>query len=179
MPALAFGSHYSVFKERPGTHLFTGVDAGCPKDCSGRKALAGESPSVAGGPGGPFRRVCQIIRRASERQRVRTGRIPTGQRPGSADDVNSTGRRRPGSRTPRQFRAGSRDTDRWHAKNHNPALRMPPRCSGPNWLSALHPSARVRLRRRALPVDLLDLPRVTDLRDRIITSGCCTAVTTP
>jgi hypothetical protein len=54
---------------------------GARRTVSGRKPLAGESPSVAGGPGRPFRRVCHIIRRASERQRVRAGRMPTGQRP--------------------------------------------------------------------------------------------------
>ena len=31
LPALAFGSHYFVFKERPGTHLSIGVDAGLPE----------------------------------------------------------------------------------------------------------------------------------------------------
>ena len=136
MPALAFGSHYSVFKERPGTHLFTGVDAGCPKDCSGRKALAGESPSVAGGPGGPFRRVCHIIRHASERQRVRTGRIPADQHAwvGLRGQFYRSSRFEP--RTPRPHRVRVMGhTDWWHAKNQTPALRKPPRCSGPNWLS--------------------------------------------
>jgi hypothetical protein len=31
LPALAFGSHYFVFKERPGTHLSSGVGAGLPE----------------------------------------------------------------------------------------------------------------------------------------------------
>ena len=62
--------------------------------------------------------------------------------PESADNVNSTGQHGLESRTPRPLRVCmTGNTDWWHAKNHNPALRMPPRCSGPNWLSVLRPSS--------------------------------------
>jgi len=66
---------------------------------------------------------------ASERAEFR--RINT---PGSAYEVNSTGHP-VSNRGPVAAQAGWRDTARWHAKNQTPALRMPPRCSGPNWLS--------------------------------------------
>ena len=50
LPALAFGSHYSVFKERPGTHQ----SSRCWCRVCQRTAPddAGESPSAAGGPWG-------------------------------------------------------------------------------------------------------------------------------
>jgi hypothetical protein len=178
LPALAFGSHYSVFKERPGTHLFTGVDAGCPKDCSGQK-LSPES----------------LLRLPEGR-----GAVPTGVSHYQTRDRASTRPNRPNT-------VGSTRLSRLTAsilpviatQNRGP-LHVRPRGGGTpsggmrrTTLGPPHatpvfgaqlafrpsPIAMVRLRGRALPVDFLDLPLVTNVRDRIITSGCCTIVTTP
>ena len=133
LPALAFGSHYSVFKERPGTHQ----SSRCWCRVCQRTAPddAGESPSAAGGPWGPFRRECHCSRRVTERQRAFQGREPPGvtraatsftDRSGTSAVADGCPPERPGSL---QAQA-SRRHQWWHAGGH-PAFRMPPgaRCA--------------------------------------------------
>jgi hypothetical protein len=85
LPALAFGSHYFVFKERPGTHLSSGVGAGCPKDCTGRMSSAGKSPSVASGPARALRRDRYCTRCGGSPSTRRGGFLPPS---GTSPDVN-------------------------------------------------------------------------------------------
>jgi hypothetical protein len=99
--------------------------------------------------------------------------------PGSADPLDSTGHRRPNPRTPWQ---SGRDRGTPSGGMRRTTLRPSachPGVRGSTGFPSPSPSARARLRGRALPVDLLDLPHVTNVRDRIIISRCCTAVTTP
>jgi hypothetical protein len=76
LPALAFGSHYSVFKERPGTHQ----SSRCW--CRVCQRTAPDKPAsllrLSEGLGGPFRRECHCTRRVTERQRAFHGRKPPG-----------------------------------------------------------------------------------------------------
>ena len=76
LPALAFGSHYSVFKERPGTHQ----SSRCW--CRVCQRTAPDKPAsllrLSEGLGGPFRRECHCTRRVTERQRAFHGGKPPG-----------------------------------------------------------------------------------------------------
>ncbi len=184
LPALAFGSHYSVFKERPGTHQSSRCwcrvcRRTVPDDC-----FAGESPSAAGGPGRPFRRVCHCSRRVTERQRAAADRIPPGRTPDRPLPPIVAGHppspRMPARtvRFPTTQPAASR-TGRWHAVSH-PALRMPPGARSSTGFPP--PPCRHQGRReRAPPADVLDLPHVTTIRwqhdaPRLL-HGCDRAVT--
>ena len=68
LPALAFGSHYSVFKERPGTHQSSRCWCRvCRRTAPDEPASLLQLPE---GLGGPFRRECHCSRRVTERQRA-------------------------------------------------------------------------------------------------------------
>jgi hypothetical protein len=98
-------------------------------------ALAGESPSAVGGPGGPFRRVCHPIRCASKRQRVRTGRFPSGRRPNRppTSSLATVAARSADPRGPRQRG--------WERLEGTPLVA----CEEPLWLSACHPVFKAQL----------------------------------
>src|SRR5580700_9601077 len=50
LPALAFGSHYSVFKERPGTHHYCRCWCRVSEGLFRTDFSAGKSPAAVGGP---------------------------------------------------------------------------------------------------------------------------------
>jgi hypothetical protein len=71
LPALAFGSHYSVFKERPGTHRSYRWWCRVPEGLFRTDCSAGESPSAVGRtPGGRSDGMHTVSDRPSYRQRV-------------------------------------------------------------------------------------------------------------
>jgi hypothetical protein len=133
LPALAFGSHYSVFKERPGTHQSSRCWCRvCRRTAPDEPASLLQLPE---GLGGPFRRECHCSRRVTERQRalraesIRRGTPGCGlcaDRSGTSAVSDGCPLERPGSL---QAQA-SRRHQWWHAGGH-PAFRMPPgvRCA--------------------------------------------------
>jgi len=129
LPALAFGSHYSVFKERPGTHQSSRCwcrvcRRTVPDELLRRRVSFGCRRAL----GRPFRRECHDSRRATERQRVvgveilrARPRIPASpaDRSGTPAVAGGCPPERPGSRSRRS------KTPSGHAGSH-PAFRMPP-----------------------------------------------------
>ena len=130
LPALAFGSHYSVFKERPGTHQSSRCwcrvcRRTVPDELLRRRVSFGCRRAL----GRPFRRECHDSRLATERQRVVGGRSWEGPmpcpkprasivagHPPLTTDTCSSGR----FPCPGRFH-----TKWWHAGGRQ-ALRMPP-----------------------------------------------------
>ena len=163
MPALAFGSHYSVFKERPGTHLSPGVGAGLPKDRSGQIAPLESFLRLPEDPGRPLGGTNTLPDRHGT---VNAPHRPTAAGPGPgpaprtivpgsppalADGIQWSGsgpealhRDPPGGwklRIPCPWRPRREvwlDTDWWHAVSH-PGPPHATRCSKPNGLSAPSP----------------------------------------
>ena len=86
MPALAFGSHYFVFKERPGTHRSSWSWCRVSQRTVPDVLLKLESLLRAPDDlGGPVRRACHLTRLTHEGQRVLARKTPTpGRRRGAS-----------------------------------------------------------------------------------------------
>lgn len=197
MPALAFGSHYFVFKERPGTHRSSRSWCRVSQRTVPDVLQLLESLLRAPGGRGPVRRGCHLIRCAREGQRVRARKYPPGAPPraeGSLPIVPA-------------FSANAADTTDGSelgfpppspSANH-PPVRPPSNLPHPWWRAVSHSgpphATRCRqgttgfplplcanqshLRERALPVEP---PRPTDAlpcNTSMLHRRCCTAVTRP
>ena len=199
LPALAFGSHYSVFKERPGTHHY------CRCWCRVFRRTVPDALQVPEsllqmpeGLGGPFRRECHLTRVVRDRQRVRTSQSPR-RCPGPtsasmlaawSSEAADTHRHRPGlgpsERPTLQTELTGTDqgfprlkTPKGGIRGTTPVPRMPPGVRGttgfplPPCANPEPPFGSVRR-----PLIHLDLPHVIHVRIRIMRPRCCTAVTT-
>src|SRR5260370_40191765 len=125
-----------------------GVGAGCAKGlfqtiCSPESLLR-----LPEGLGGPFRRECHPNRRATERQRVPGGQSPRVSTRGPALPIIVAGGRH-------RVVAGGEPPSACHPVLEAQRAFRPPPCRQPG-----------RLRGRAPPVDALDLPHVTTMRQR-------------
>ena len=179
LPALAFGSHYSVFKERPGTHQSSRCWCRvCRRTAPDEPASLLQLPE---GLGGPFRRECHCSRRMTERQRAFRAENIRGSPRAAASATDRSGPsavtdgcppERPGSL---QAQAPG-DTKWWHAGGH-PAFRMPPgaRCATGFPLPSLPPTGVVGCVRCPL------MPSIYRMSPRcdacMMHRRCCKAVT--
>ena len=138
LPALAFGSHYSVFKERPGTHQSSRCWCRvCRRTAPDEPASLLQLPE---GLGGPFRRECHCSRRVTERQRAFYGREPPGVTRAAASITDRSGTPAVAGGCPPE-RSGSlqEQASRRHqvvACGRPPGLPHATRCSMRNELSA-------------------------------------------
>jgi hypothetical protein len=183
LPALAFGSHYSVFKERPGTHL--SCRCWCrvsrrtvPDELRRRKVSFGCRRARGGRSDGCVtladarRTVNACARPDSTGHRPRTGLGPmvAGQGSTLADARPSGPARR--IRPARGHRAV--------ACGEPPGPPHATRCSKPNWLSASpwSPNQATGGVRRLLISSIYRMsPSVTSCDDSMMHSGCCRVVT--
>ncbi len=187
MPALAFGSHYSVFKERPGTHRYSRcwcrVSRRTVSDGLLRRRV---SFGCRMDQGWPVRRVSHVIRHFRCRQRARggksdrfsgpcRGRLPRVGIVAGADWLPADALKSPKALTGLPGVSGV--FPRPPAPT-SPGLRRFPRCTPiggmrratrpsachpvfeVNRLSAPYPLpfTRAAMRKRALPIELIDLP---------------------
>jgi len=184
LPALAFGSHYSVFKERPGTHL--SCRCWCrvarrtvPDELLRRRVSFGCRRARGGRSDGcvtlaDSRRTVNAFGRAEIRRALAPDRprepIVAGHPPHPADA-------RPNDPVPSSTAARRHRTV---ACGEPPGPPHATRCSKPNWLSAPALSPTRPPGGRAPPADLLDLPHVrhvTPCDDGMMDQVCCTVVT--
>ena len=173
---------------------------GVPKDCSGRTASAGKSPSDAGGPWGAVSDGSVTLPGSCLGVNAQADQIPRGAAPGRTrpqrSGIGRAGRGSPAGAwrpptagwTPaalpvsghltRSFARPRGDTERWHAENHSGSPHAT-RCPGYNGLSA------PALRQSEPPLGACAVrgpPRstaVTRMTDHMVLPRCCTAVTRP
>ncbi len=170
LPALAFGSHYSVFKERPGTHQSSRCWCRvCRRTIPDEFLRRRVSFDCQRASKRPFRRENHDSRRASERQRVLRHREPSGRvarTAALATDRSGTSAVTDGCPLERSGSLRSRSPDTPVGGMRRLAGR--PHATGAsklNGLSASHLSPKVRrFEGRAPPADAIDLPHVTTMR---------------
>ena len=177
LPALAFGSHYSVFKERPGTHQSSRCWCRvCRRTAPDEPASLLQLPK---GLGGPFRRECHCSRRMTERQRAFRPEIIRGAPRAAASPADRSGTsavtdgcppERPGS-----LQAQASRRHQLVACGRPPGLPHATRCSMRNELSA--PLPPTRWWERALPDDALDYRMSPRCDACMMDRRCCRVVT--